>query len=100
MYSKLATGEDSQPLDAVTPVPEDVFLNGKSGKFDLYTEKIHICENKILKEILLVIYQNEMSFVYLEKDIFFMKPINICTDIEEVLDCSMYKAYIKIEDRK
>lgn len=97
IYSKLATGEDSQPLALQTLVPEDAFLNGKAGKFELYTEKIHIYEKNILKEILLVIYQNEMSFIYLEKDIFFMKPVNICTDIEEVLDCSMFKSYVKKE---
>jgi hypothetical protein len=47
---------------------------------------------------LLFIYKNEMSFVYLEKDIFFMKPINICTDIESIVDCSMFKSYVKVED--
>lgn len=105
IYSKFATGEDSQPLAPVTLVPEDAFLNlnpnkdnDKVGKFELYTEKIHIYEKKILKEILLVIYQNEMSFIYLEKDIFFMKPINICTDIKQILDCSMFKSYVKKED--
>ena len=100
IYTKLATGEDSQPLAPQTLVPDDAFLNGKASKFELYTEKIHIYEKNILKEIFLVIYQNEMSFIYLEKDIFFMKPINICTDIEEVLDCSMFKSYVKKADQK
>ena len=100
IYSKFTTGEDSQPLALQTLVPDDVFLHGKAGKFELYTEKIHIYEKNILKEILLVIYQNEMSFIYLEKDIFFMKPINICTDIEEVLDCSMFKSYYNIKNIK
>jgi len=82
----------------VVPNYEDVFLNGKAGKFELYMEKVHIFEKNILKEILLVIYQNEMSFIYLSKDIFFMKPLNICTDIEEVRECSMFKSYVKKED--
>jgi len=44
---------------------------------DLYMEKVHIFERNILKEILIVIFKNKLNFIYLEKDIFFMRPIGI-----------------------
>ena len=48
---------------------------------ELYTEKVTIWEKGILKDILIVIYDYQMNFIFLEKDIFFMKPISILTDI-------------------
>ena len=49
---------------------------------ELYTEKITIWEKGILKDILVVIFNNKMNFIYLNKEIQFMKPICIITDIE------------------
>ena len=60
---------------------------------ELYTEKVTIWEKGILKEILIVIYDNQMNFIFLEKDIFFMKPISILTDIESFQKSSMFKSY-------
>ena len=54
----------------------------------------------MLKEIVIVIYKNEMNFIYLEKDIFFMRPININLDIDAVIKCTMFKSYVKPEDQK
>ena len=99
IYTKITKEEDQQnPPVHQDLVPDEDFLTQNAGNFDLYTEKIHVYEKNILKEILLVIYKNEMSFIYLEKDIFFMKPINIGTDIEQIVDCSMFKSYVKKED--
>ena len=41
-----------------------------------------------------------MNFIYLEKDIFFMRPINIHLDIDAVIKCTMFKSYVKPEDQK
>ena len=67
-------------------------LTNKTENLNLYTEKVHLFEHNMLKEILLVIYDNEMSFIFLEKDIQFMRPINIITDIDRVIKCSMARS--------
>ena len=65
----------------------------------LYTEKVTIWEKGILKDILIVIYNNLMSFIFLEKDIFFMKPINILTDIEYFQKSTMHKSYAQTDQK-
>ena len=60
---------------------------------ELYTEKVTIWEKGILKDILIVIHDNKMNFIYLEKEIQFMKPINIFTDIEYIQKCTMKKSF-------
>ena len=60
-------------------------------------EKVHIFERNILKEILIVIFKNKMNFIYLEKDIFFMRPINIVDNIDSIIKCTMCKSTKKAE---
>lgn len=62
---------------------------------DLYMEKVHIYEKNILKEILIVIFKNKMNFLYLEKEIFFMRPISIIQSIDLVSKCTMTKSFQK-----
>jgi len=62
---------------------------------EFYMEKVHIYEKNILKEILLVIYKNRLNFLYLEKEIFFMRPISIIESIDSIIKCTMTKSFSK-----
>lgn len=55
----------------------------------LYTEKMHIWEKGILRDIIMVIYRGFMNFIFIDQDIKFMKHIDIMQEIEEVLVCTM-----------
>ena len=48
---------------------------------DLYMEKVHILENGTLSEVLMFVHKNLLNFVYLEKSISFIKPIDILEDL-------------------
>ena len=75
-------------------------LSPSTENLKLYTEKVTIWEKGILKDILIVIYNFTMYFIFLEKDIFFMKPINILTDIEFFQKCTMFKANAKSDQKQ
>jgi len=55
----------------------------------VFIEKVHIWDKGTLREILLVVYHNHMSFIFLEKDYFFMKPISTFQDINSIFKCTM-----------
>lgn len=76
----------------------DEHISPDTSRMELYTEKITIWEKGILKDILIVIYEHQMSFIFLEKDLFFMKSINILTDIDCFTKCSMRKTFEKNKD--
>jgi len=81
-------------------VNEHETLNNKeigrdTERMELYTEKVTIWEKGILKDILVTIYQFQMSFIFPEKDLFFMRPINILTDIDSFTKSTMMKSYEK-----
>merc|ERR1719329_110026 len=62
---------------------------------EFYLEKLHIWErnsSKPLKQILLLIYRGSMFFLFLHKDIFFMQPVSIFTDIDHIIACNMNAA--------
>tara|TARA_B110000285_G_C14956956_1_gene529695 strand:+ start:581 stop:799 length:219 start_codon:yes stop_codon:yes gene_type:complete len=65
---------------------------------DLYMEKVHIFEKNILKEILIIIYKNKMNFLYLEKEIFFIRPISIIDNIDSIIKCKMCKSTKKDQE--
>jgi hypothetical protein len=75
-------------------------LSPSTENLKLYTEKVTIWEKGILKDILIVIYNFTMYFIFLEKDIFFMKPINILTDIEFFQKCTMFKENAKSDQKQ
>ena len=47
----------------------NILISAAYNKNDLYTEKITIWEKGILKDILLVIFNNKMNFIYINKEI-------------------------------
>lgn len=73
----------------------DEQIGPKTSRMELYTEKVTIWEKGILKDILIVIYEHEMSFIFLDKDLFFMKSISILTDIDSFTKSTMKKSYDK-----
>ena len=87
----------NQPLQRKSVFTENALIGLKTPNLDLYMEKVHIFERNLLKEILIVIFKNKMNFIYLEKDIFFMRPINIVNGIESILKCTMSKSTNKNE---
>lgn len=58
---------------------------------DLYMEKVHILENGTLSEVLMFVHKNLLNFVYLEKPVSFLKPINITEDLKSIWWCTMIK---------
>ena len=62
-----------------------------TDNFSLYTEKIHIHEaqTKLNKEVMMIIYKDHLVFIFLETSIFFMRPVNIITDIKKITRCNM-----------
>jgi len=56
---------------------------------DFYSEKIHIIEKGVHREIILFIYKNQMHFMFLEKAISFVNAVDILTEIEEINYCNM-----------
>lgn len=60
---------------------------------EFYTEKVHIIEKGVLREIIVFIFKNQMHFMFLEKAISFVNSVNILEEIEEINYCNMQ--YIK-----
>ena len=58
---------------------------------ELYTEKMHICEKGILRDIVMVIYKELMYFIFIDEGIEFIRPINMLENIDIVLECTMRK---------
>ena len=56
---------------------------------DLYTEKMHIVERGILRDIIMVIHRNYINFIWVDQPIKFMRPVNIIGEIEQVYMCTM-----------
>jgi len=59
---------------------------------EFYLEKLHIWErnsSKPLKQILFLIYRGSMFFLFLHKAIFYMQPLSIFTDIDQIFACDM-----------
>ena len=46
---------------------ESDLITKHSPLLSVYTEKVHIFENNVLKEIILVIYNGELNFLFIEK---------------------------------
>ena len=68
-------------------------MSSYSANLDFYTEKIHIMEKDVMREIIIFIHRGKMSFMFLEKAISFISPIDICHDIDEILYCDMKYVY-------
>lgn len=58
---------------------------------ELYMEKVHILENGTLSEVLMFVHKNLLNFVYLEKPISFIKPIDILQELKSIWWCTMIK---------
>ena len=56
---------------------------------DLYIEKVHIFDDNRLTEILLVIYENVMNFLYIDSNVFLLRPVNFLEDVECFDKCTM-----------
>lgn len=55
----------------------------------VYTEKMHIWEKGILRDIIMVIYRGQMNFIFIDQDIKFIRQIDIQADIDSVFKCTM-----------
>jgi hypothetical protein len=64
-------------------------LGSRIPTWELYTEKVHIYEKGVLREIIVFIYRGMMNFMFLERAISFICPIDVCNDIDEILYCDM-----------
>ena len=71
---------------------ENAIFSRTAPKMSVYTEKLHIFENNALREIILVIYNGEMSFLFVEGKGQFMNSIRIGKDIDRVIKCSMVRS--------
>ena len=71
---------------------KNAIISRTAPKMSVYTEKLHIFENNALREIILVIYNGEMSFLFVEGKGQFMNSIRIGKDIDRVIKCSMVRS--------
>lgn len=67
------------------PVP----VSSSLENLEFYTEKLHIIEKGVHREIIMFIYKNQMHFMFLEKAISFVNAVDILQDIEEINYCNM-----------
>ena len=53
-----------------------------------------------MKELLLLIHRDELNLILLNKEIQFMRPINILTDIDKIIKSTMFKSYDNKSDQQ
>ena len=71
---------------------QNMVVSRTAPNLSVYTEKLHIYENNTPKEIVLVVYNGEMNFLFVEKKGQFMNSINIGRDVDRIIKCSMVRS--------
>ena len=76
-------------------------MSKDTAKHDIYIEKVAIYERKSLKLVIMVIYKENIYFLYADKFNIFMRPIGLNVDIVSLKKCQMNEAqsfqYVALE---
>lgn len=70
-------------------------IANNSSNSELYTEKVSVWEKGVIKQVLLVVNKSSFNLIFIDKEIQFMKPLDVFYDIEAIVKSSGQKSYAK-----